>query len=103
VTVFYGAPVGLGLTMATFVATALFILLDVAPAESAEGQATDPLFYLVLLAVSTLVAVLIEELFFGGVVFGVGYHRPRSLFVPLIGHVLFNGVQITLEAAEVAA
>ena len=38
-----------------------------------------------------------------GVVFGVGYHFTKNLFVPLIGYVVFNGVQILLRAIEVVA
>ena len=86
-------------------------LLNVAPAESAVGRATDPVFYLVLLAVSTLVAVPMEELFFRGVVqrylkdrfhAGVAIGVTSLLFVPLIGHALYNGVRIILRAVEVA-
>jgi len=150
-TVFYGTAVGLALMVVAAVATGLFTLLDVEPAESAAGQATDPAFYLVLFAVSTFVAVPLEELFFRGVVqrnleerfhaavaiavasllfmlvhtgvnvgtggetialgmfftfgvvLGTGYHLTENLFVPLIGHVVFNGVQILLRAVEVAA
>lgn len=36
------------------------------------------------------------------VVLGVGYHLIGNLFVPLIGHVLYNAVQIILRAVEVA-
>jgi len=38
-----------------------------------------------------------------GVVLGVGYYRTENLFVPIIGHVVFNGVQVLVRAAEVAA
>jgi membrane protease YdiL (CAAX protease family) len=37
-----------------------------------------------------------------GVVLGVGYHYTANLFVPIIGHVVFNGVQILLRGLEVA-
>jgi len=150
-TVFYGTAVGLALMIIAALATGVLTLLDVEPAESAAGQATDPLFYLLLFAVSTFVAVPMEELFFRGivqrhledrfpaavaiavasllftvvhtsvnvgsggeavalgmffsfgVVLGVGYHVTENLFVPLIGHVVFNGVQILIRALEVAA
>jgi len=132
-------------------ATGLFTLPDIEPAESAAGRATDPLSYLLLFAVSTFVALPMEELFFRGiiqrhleerfpapvaigvasllfmvvhtsvtassggeavalgmffsfgVVLGVGYHLTENLFVPLIGHVVFNGVQILIRALELAA
>jgi membrane protease YdiL (CAAX protease family) len=86
-------------------------LLDVAPAESAGGRATDTVLYLVLLAVSTLVAVPMEELFFRDVVqryvedrfhAGVAIGVASLLFVPLIGHALYNGVQIIPGAVKVA-
>lgn len=150
-TVFYGTAVGLGLMLVTVAATVLFNLLDIAPAESAAGQAPDPLFYLVLFVVSSLVAVPMEELFFRGLlqrrltdgshailgiavpsvlfasihstvsvgsggealalgmfvtfglVLGFAYHYTENLFVPIIGHVTFNGVQILVRALEVAA
>lgn len=38
-----------------------------------------------------------------GVVLGASYHLTENLFVPLIGHVFFNAVQILVRAAEVAA
>lgn len=150
-TVFYGSAVGLGLMLATVAATLLFNLLDVAPAESATGQAPDPIFYLVLFVVSSAVAVPMEELFFRGLlqrrltddthavvgitvtsglfasihstvsvgsggellafglfvtfglVLGIAYHYSENLFVPIIGHIIFNGVQILVRALEVAA
>ena len=150
-TVFYGTAVGLGLMLVTVAATVLFNVLDIAPAESAAGQAPDPLFYLVLFVVSSVVAVPIEELFFRGLlqrrltdgihaivgialpsvlfasihstvsvgsggealafgmfvafglVLGSAYHYTENLFVPIIGHVTFNGVQILVRALEVAA
>jgi membrane protease YdiL (CAAX protease family) len=37
-----------------------------------------------------------------GVVLGVGYQYTANLFVPIIGHVVFNGVQILLRGLEVA-
>ena len=131
--------------------TGLFTLLDLDPAESAVGHSTDLAFYLVLFAVSTVVAVPLEELFFRGIVqrhleerfhaavaipvasllfvvvhasvtvessgeaiafgmffaFGIvlatGYYLTENLFVPLIGHVTFNGIQILLRALDVAA
>ena len=102
-------------------ATGLFTLLDLDPAESAVGQSTDLAFYLVLFAVSTVVAVPLEELFFRGIVrphleerfhaavaipvaslLFVVVHLTENLFVPLIGHVSFNGIQILLQALEVA-
>ena len=80
-------------------ATGVFVLLDIEPAESAVGDATNPQFYLVLFMISTFVAM-----FFGsGVVLGVSYYRTENLFVPIIGHVIFNGVQVLLRAIEVAA
>lgn len=43
-------------------------------------------------------------LFFSfGVVLGVSYTLTGNLFVPLIGHLVFNGVQILVRAIEVAA
>jgi membrane protease YdiL (CAAX protease family) len=126
-------------------------IITINPAESAVGQSTDLAFYLVLFAVSTVVAVPLEELFFRGivqchleerfhaavaiavagllfvvvhasvtvessgeaiafgmfftfgVVLGTGYYLTENLFVPLIGHVTFNGIQILLRALDVAA
>jgi membrane protease YdiL (CAAX protease family) len=149
-TVFYGTAVGLGLMVVTVAATVLFALLDVSPAESAAGQASDPLFYLVLFVVSSVVAVPMEELFFRGLlqrqltdgshpafgiavpsvlfavihstvsvgsggeliafglfvafglVLGGAYHYSKNLFVPVIGHVVFNGIQILVRGLEVA-
>ena len=149
-TVFYGAAVGLGLMLVTVAATVLFALLGITPAESASGQAREPLFYMVLFVVSSGLAVPMEELFFRGllqrrltdgshavvgiavssvlfasihstvsvgsggellafgmfvgfgVVLGVAYHYTANLFVPIIGHVIFNGVQILLRGIEVA-
>ena len=43
-------------------------IITINPAESAVGQSTDLAFYLVLFAVSTVVAVPLEELFFRGIV-----------------------------------
>lgn len=37
-----------------------------------------------------------------GIVLGVGYQYTQNLFVPIIGHVIFNGVQILLRGLEVA-
>lgn len=35
-----------------------------------------------------------------GVVLGLGYHYTENLFVPVIGHALFNGIQILLRLAD---
>lgn len=150
-TVFYGTATGLGLMILASLATAVFVLFDLDPAESAVGASTDPGFYLVLFLVSTFVAVPMEELFFRGIVqrhleesvhpavaigvaslcfvtvhtgatvasgsalvtlglffcfglvLGAGYHWRENLFVPLVGHALYNGVQVLLRAVEVAA
>jgi membrane protease YdiL (CAAX protease family) len=150
-TVFYGTATGLTLMVVASLATVAFIVLDLDPAESAVGTATDPVFYLVLFAVSTFVAVPMEELFFRGivqrhleewvhpavaigvasllftyvhaggtveagsqlvalgmffsfgVVLGVGYYRTENLFVPIIGHALYNGIQVLLRTIEVLA
>lgn len=149
-TVFYGSAVGLALMLVAVGTTLVFSLLGIAPAESAAGQARDPLFYLVLFAVSSAVAVPMEELFFRGllqrrladgihptvavavasvlfasihsnvsvgsggeiiafgmfvslgVVLGVAYYWTENLFVPIIGHAIFNGVQILIRGLEVA-
>jgi membrane protease YdiL (CAAX protease family) len=149
-TAFYGTAVGLSLMILTVVATVLFTVLGISPAESTAGQATDPAYYTVLFVVSSAVAVPMEELFFRGllqrrltdgthpipailltsllfasihstisvgsggavlafglfvsfgVVLGVAYHRTNNLFVPIIGHVVFNGVQILVRGLEVA-
>lgn len=37
-----------------------------------------------------------------GVVLGVAYHYTENLFVPMTGHVVFNGVQILVRGLEVA-
>lgn len=150
-TVYYGTATGLTMMVVASLATGVFVLLDVEPAESAVGSATDPVFYLVLFVVSTFLAVPMEELFFRGVVqryleewvhpavaigvastcfvvvhtggsvetgsqvvalgmfftfgvvLGVGYHWTENLFVPIIGHTMYNGIQVLLRAAEVAA
>lgn len=48
-------------------------------------------------------AVLAFGLFVSfGLVLGVAYHRTDNLFVPIIGHVVFNGVQILVRGLEVA-
>lgn len=147
--VFYGAAVGLALMLVVSLATGLFTLLDIEPAESAVGAAEDPLFYVVLFFVSTLVVVPMEEVFFRGfvqarlderfhtavavgvaslffvvvhtsvsvgtggellalglffslgVVLGVSYAVTENLFVPIIGHAVFNGVQILVRTIEV--
>lgn len=147
-TVFYGTAVGLGLMLVTVTATVLFTVLGISPAESASGQASEPLFYLVLFVVSPTIAVPIEELFFRGllqrrltdgahallgiavpsllfasihstvtvgsggeliafgmfvgfgIVLGGAYHYTENLFVPIIGHVMFNGVQILVRGLE---
>ena len=97
-------------------------IITINPAESAVGQSTDLAFYLVLVAVSTVVAVPLEELFFRGIVqrhleerfhaavaitvaslLFVVVHLTENLFVPLIGHVTFNGIQILLRVLDVAA
>lgn len=36
-----------------------------------------------------------------GLVLGVAYHYTDNLFVPIIGHLTFNGVQILVRALEV--
>lgn len=66
-TLFYGAAVGLALMLLVVSATGLFHLLDIEPAESAAGAATDPWFYAVLFVVSTVVVVPMEEVFFRGI------------------------------------
>jgi membrane protease YdiL (CAAX protease family) len=66
--VFYGTAAGLAMMVVASLATGLFRLLDLEPAESAAGAADDPLFYVVLLVVSTLVVVPMEEAFFRGFV-----------------------------------
>jgi membrane protease YdiL (CAAX protease family) len=147
-TAFYGTAVGLGLMLVTVTATVLFTVLGIAPAESASGQAREPLFYLVLFVVSSTFAVPMEELFFRGllqrrltdgthavvgiavpsllfasihstvtvgsggeliafgmfvgfgIVLGGAYHYTQNLFVPIIGHVIFNGVQILVRGLE---
>lgn len=149
--VFYGTAVGLALMVVASLASGLFALLNIEPAESAVGAAEDPLFYVVLLAVSTLVVVPMEEAFFRGfvqtalqerfhtavaivvasllfvtvhtsvsvgsggevlalglfftlgVVLGVSYAVTENLLVPIIGHALFNGVQIFVRTLEVLA
>ncbi|MXR51051.1 CPBP family intramembrane metalloprotease [Halovenus sp. WSH3] len=149
-TLFYGSAVGLALMLVAVAATVLFSLLGIAPAESAVGRARSPAFYLLLFAVSTLVAVPMEELLFRGLiqrrltdgigpavgiavasllfasihstvsvgaggevltfgmfvgfglVLGAAYRYTENLFVPIVGHVIFNGVQILLRAIEVA-
>jgi membrane protease YdiL (CAAX protease family) len=149
-TAFYGTAVGLSLMILTVGATILFTLLDIAPAESAVGQATDPLYYAALFVVSSAIAVPMEELFFRGLlqrrltdgthpfpaivltsllfasihsnitvgsggamlgfslfvsfglVLGVAYHYTENLFVPITGHVVFNGIQILVRGLEVA-
>lgn len=66
--VLHGTFVGLVLMLLTVAATLAFQLLDIAPAEAAVGAARDPVFYLVLFFVSTVVVVPMEELFFRGIV-----------------------------------
>jgi membrane protease YdiL (CAAX protease family) len=147
-TVFYGTAVGLALMIVVSLATGVFSVLDVEPTESAVVRATDPLFYLVLFAVSTAVVVPMEEVFFRGVVqrhlseqfhvgvavgvasllfalihtttvgtggdvvelgmfvslgvvLGISYYHTENLFVPIVGHACFNGVQILVRAVEV--
>jgi membrane protease YdiL (CAAX protease family) len=150
-TLFYGTAVGLAMMLVAVGATVLFQLLGLQPPESAAGAARDPAFYLFLFALSTFVAVPMEELFFRGLlqrrldatfhpalaialasglfttihtgvvvgaggealalamffsfglVLGTSYHLTANLWVPLIGHVFFNAVQILVRAAEVAA
>lgn len=48
-------------------------------------------------------AIALGMFFSFGVVLGVGYHWTENLLVPIIGHVVFNGVQVLVRAAEVAA
>jgi len=67
-TALYGTAVGMTLMLVASAATVAFQVLGIEPAESATGAATDPLFYLVLFVVSTVVAVPMEELFFRGIV-----------------------------------
>ena len=148
-TVFYGSFVGMMLMILTSVATVLFRVLELSFPSVTVGPEPGVVFYLTLLAVSTLVAVPMEEVFFRGVLqrslvtawhpvvaigvtsalyvgihttvvigtggeallaamffgfgvaLGVGYHLTNNLLVPVIGHVLFNGVQILTEAADV--
>ena len=64
---FYGAAVGLGMMLLTTAVTLVFRVLSIDPAESAAAGSQDPLFYLVLFVVSTVVAVPMEELFFRGI------------------------------------
>lgn len=147
--VFYGTAAGLALMVVASLATGLFRLLDLEPAESAVGAAEDPLFYVVLLVVSTFVVVPMEEAFFRGfvqarleerfpaavaigvaslffvvvhtsvsvgsggellalglffslgVVLGVSYTVTENLFVPIIGHAVYNGTQILVRTLEV--
>jgi len=48
-------------------------------------------------------AVLTFGLFFSlGVVLGVGYTLTENLLVPVVGHALFNGIQILVRAFELA-
>ncbi len=48
-------------------------------------------------------AVLAFGLFVSfGLVLGVAYHRSKNLLIPIIGHVVFNGVQILIRGLEVA-
>lgn len=48
-------------------------------------------------------AVVALGMFFAfGVVLGTSYDRTGNLLVPIIGHVIFNGVQILLRGLEVA-
>lgn len=148
-TLFYGAAVGLTLMLLTVGATVLSHLLDVAPTEAAAGQAQDPLFYLLLFALSTFVVAPMEELFFRGIIqrhltgafhpgiaiavasllfaaihttllvsttpeavalglfvsfgvaLGVSYHLTGNLLVPIIGHAMYNGIQILVRTLEV--
>lgn len=149
--VFYGATVGLGLMVVASLATGLFTLLEVEPAESAVGVAEDPRFYVALFFVSTFVVVPMEEVFFRGivqarleeqfhsaiaigvtsllfvvvhtsvsvgaggelialglfftisVVLGVSYTVTENLYVPIIGHAIFNGTQIFVRTLELLA
>lgn len=48
-------------------------------------------------------ALALGMFFCFGVVLGTSYHLTANLWVPLIGHVFFNAVQILVRAAEVAA
>jgi membrane protease YdiL (CAAX protease family) len=149
-TALYGTAVGLALMLLTTAVTVAFQVLGIDPAESAAGASEDPLFYLVVFVVSTLVAVPMEEIFFRGilqrsleavwhpgvaiavasllfvgvhanvtvgsggealvvglffgfgVVLGVAYYATENLFVPVIGHVVFNGAQTLTQAVDVA-
>lgn len=149
-TIFYGAAVGLGLMLVTVVATGVFNVLDIEPAEAAVGAAEDPSFYFILFVVSTFLTVPMEELFFRGILqrsletawhpgvaivvpsllfvvihttvtvgsggqvvvmalffsmsllLGTSYYLTENLFVPIIGHAIFNGVQILIRGLEVA-
>lgn len=69
-TVFYGTATGLAMMVVAALATGLFALLGIEAAESTAGAAEDPLFYLVLFVVSTVVVVPLEEAFFRGFVQG---------------------------------
>ena len=149
-TVFYGSAVGLALMIVTALATGIFHLFDIEPAESPVAAAEEPLFYVGLFVLSTVVAVPLEEVFFRGIlqrrleeqfhaavaigvasllfvlihtgvtvgaggeflvvalylafgsILGTSYYLTENLFVPIIGHAIFNGVQILLRAIEVA-
>jgi membrane protease YdiL (CAAX protease family) len=47
--------------------------------------------------------VLALGLFFGfGVILGTSYYLTQNLYVPVIGHVMFNGIQILVRALQVA-
>lgn len=148
-TVTYGVFVGMAMMILTSAATVLYDLLELtSPEPAVEVAEPDPLFFVVLFLVSTLVAVPLEELFFRGViqrrleesfhpglaisvasllfvlihtplvvetggellfvllylsfgiVLGVSYYLTDDLFVPIIGHAMFNGIQILVAALE---
>ncbi|MEF8812588.1 MAG: type II CAAX endopeptidase family protein [Halovenus sp.] len=67
------------------VASLLFVFIHTGPTVSSGGD-----------------AVVFGMFFAFGVVLGVSYHRTKNLFVPIIGHVCFNGVQILRRALEIS-
>lgn len=66
-TVFYGTFVGMMLMILASVATVLFQVLELSSPSVTIGPEPGALFYAALLAVSTLVAVPMEEVFFRGI------------------------------------
>lgn len=72
--------------LAVGVASALFTTIHTSVVVGAGGE-----------------ALALGMFFCFGVVLGTSYHLTANLWVPLIGHVFFNAVQILVRAAEVAA